>query len=53
MIPATLIMILFLVQMLRDHRYSRWGKTYYAWLTMVSILALVQLNYWNFLGFNY
>jgi CubicO group peptidase (beta-lactamase class C family) len=53
MIPATLIMVLFLVQMLRDHRYSRWSKTYYAWLTMVSILALVQLNYWNFLGFNY
>jgi hypothetical protein len=53
MIPSTLVMILFLVQMLRDHRYSRWSKTYYAWLTLVSILALVQMNYWNFLGFNY
>ncbi|MGE0773409.1 MAG: serine hydrolase domain-containing protein [Cyclobacteriaceae bacterium] len=53
MIATTLLMFVFLFRLFLDTDYKLRSRLYYLLLCLVSVAALWQLNYWNFLGFNY
>lgn len=53
MIPFTGIMLVLMVGLLLSNRYKTRSKLYYILLSLTSVLALWQLNYWNFIGFHY
>lgn len=53
MIVTTILMVIYLVQIIRDSRYRFWSRMYYLLLVIVSATALWQIYYWNFLGWNY
>lgn len=52
-ILTTLIMILQLYRILNQKRYHLWSRVFYLLITIMSIAALWQLYYWNYIGFNY
>jgi CubicO group peptidase (beta-lactamase class C family) len=53
LIVTTLTMLFLWVRFVQDHVYRLRSKILYAMLCLINILALWQLNYWNFVGFNY
>lgn len=53
MIITTLLMFVFVVRNITNHRYSFMSRFIYLVLSLISVVALWQLNYWNLLGFNY
>jgi CubicO group peptidase (beta-lactamase class C family) len=52
-IGTTIIMIFVFIRVVRNNRYGFINKLCYGLLCVISILALWQLNYWNFIGYNY
>jgi len=52
-ILLTLIMYMQLYRIWNQRRYSAWSRLFYVLITMVSTVALWQLYYWNYIGFNY
>jgi hypothetical protein len=57
-IPIILIfttagMIIAWIGIVQHKVYSMRSRIFYALLCLVSLVALWQLNYWNFIGFNY
>jgi hypothetical protein len=53
MLATTLLMLIFLFRIFLDTDYSVRARFYYLLLSLVSLASLWQLNYWNFIGFNY
>ncbi len=53
MLLTTALMVYVCVRLVPDTRYRAWSRVYYVGITLVSGLALAQLYYWNFLGYNY
>lgn len=53
MIGTTLLMVYVCVRLVPDNRYRGWSRAYYVLITFVSALAVFQLYYWNFIGYNY
>jgi hypothetical protein len=53
MIITTLLMFVFIVRNISNHHYSFMSRFIYLLLSLISVVALWQLNYWNLLGFNY
>jgi CubicO group peptidase (beta-lactamase class C family) len=52
-IVFTFWMTVFSLRLSTDDRFRIWGRIFYALITIMSILALWQLYYWNFVGMNY
>jgi hypothetical protein len=52
-ILLTLIMFLQLYRIWGNHRHAAWSRLFYLVITLMSVAALWQLYYWNFLGFHY
>jgi CubicO group peptidase (beta-lactamase class C family) len=52
-ILTTLFMWIMGFRLLSNKRYSLRARLYYMALCFISVLALVQLNYWNLIGYNY
>ena len=52
-ILLTLIMFLQLYRIWSQRRYSAWSRLFYVLITVVSTVALWQLYFWNYIGFNY
>ena len=52
-ILLTLIMYMQLYRIWNQRRYPAWSRLFYVLITMVSTVALWQLYYWNYIGFNY
>lgn len=53
MIITTVLMIVFLLRNITNHQYSLGVRMSYAVLSLTSLVALWQFNYWNLIGFNY
>jgi hypothetical protein len=52
-IGLTILMVFYSIGIFRESRILVFSRIYYAYLTLVSGAALLQLAYWNFVGFNY
>ncbi len=52
-IPLSLWMVLSTFRLVGDNRFRLSGRMFYALSTIISLLALWQLYYWNFVGFHY
>lgn len=52
-IVTTLLMFVFMVRNITNHRYSLGSRVCYLLLSLISVIALWQFNYWNLIGFNY
>jgi CubicO group peptidase (beta-lactamase class C family) len=53
MIANTLLLVYVCVRLVPDARYRAWSRVYYVGITLVSMLALAQLYYWNLVGYHY
>jgi CubicO group peptidase (beta-lactamase class C family) len=49
----TIVMIINVFRLTGDRRFSLMGRSFYVAITIVSVIGLWQLYYWNLLGFNY
>jgi len=52
-ILLTVIMYMEVYRIWNQRRYSSWSRLFYIMITLVSTVALWQLYYWNYVGFNY
>lgn len=52
-ILTTFIMMLQLYRIWNQRRHRLWSRVFYFLITIMSIAALWQLYYWNFIGFRY
>lgn len=53
MVTTTILMIYACVRVLFNNRYLLYSRLFYFGATLISVLALLQLNTLNFLGFHY
>jgi CubicO group peptidase (beta-lactamase class C family) len=52
-ITTTILMIFACTRLVANSRYLVWSRIFYLLITAVSVVALLQLNTWNFIGFRY
>ncbi|WP_194976963.1 serine hydrolase domain-containing protein [Aquiflexum lacus] len=53
MVGFTLLMLFLSIRYLRNPYYSGLAKAFYVVITLISFLAIWQLYFWNFLGWQY
>ncbi len=53
MIVTTVGMLVLGARLLNNGQYKLRSRIYYVMLAVGSVLCLLQLNYWNLIGFNY
>ncbi|MDH4090886.1 MAG: beta-lactamase family protein [Cyclobacteriaceae bacterium] len=53
MIVTTVGMLVLGARLLNNDQYKMRSRIYYVMLTVGSVLCLLQLSYWNLIGFNY
>jgi hypothetical protein len=52
-ILTTFVMLLQLYRIWNQRKYRLWSRVFYLMITVISVVAIWQLYYWNFIGFNY